>query len=213
MKNQNLPSTQDHLMVKEIKDNLLIHSEGTISLVLQTSSVNFELLSEGEQDAKILAFGQLLNSLTHPAQILIRTRKVNILNYLDYIRSFQKKQLSPGLKRQITIYLQFVQNLIIKNEVLDKSFYIIIPFKGAMIQNVNPLLKFKASKNSNAETGLKSLDQAKSYLYPKRDHVMKQLIRMGLQSHQLSSQELLELFHDCYNPPPMESINEEDEEV
>ncbi len=193
------PPTQEHLTVQDIKDNLVILKDGTISIILQTSSVNFDLLSETEQDAKILAFAQLLNSVTHPFQILIRTKKVDITNYLSYISSFLNKQGSQGLKRQISIYLRFVQNLIIKNEVLDKSFYIMIPYRTISISAANPLKQIKKQQNVVVNTE-KSIEPAKAYLYPKRDHIMKQLIRMGLHSHQLSTKEIIEMFYEIYNP-------------
>jgi hypothetical protein len=198
---QQLPATQAHLNLLDIKDNLVILKDGTIALVLQTTSVNFDLLSEFEQDSKILAFSQMLNSLTHPTQIIIRTRKVDITGYLFFVKSFLNKQIMPGLRRQINIYLKFIQNLITRNEVLDKTFYIIIPFRTLMIQNINPLAQLKKKAEMQASYVERTLDQAKAYLYPKRDHVMKQLIRMGLQSHQLTTKELVELYYDIYNPP------------
>ncbi|MBN1618088.1 hypothetical protein JW887_01975 [Candidatus Dojkabacteria bacterium] len=191
-------STQDHLSIEKIVDNLVVMKDGTVALTLQTTAVNFDLLSEGEQEAKINAFAQLINSLTHSFQILIRTKKVNIRGYLDYIKNYQQRQNSAGLQRQITIYLNFVQNLIIKNEILDKKFFIIIPFKAILVTKTNPMKQFfgKKEKITNID---RILDQAKAYLYPKRDHIMKQLVRMGLSSHQLSTKELVESFFDLYN--------------
>lgn len=210
---QQLPPTQGHLSILDIRDNLVILRDGTISLVLQTTSVNFDLLSEVEQDTKILAFAQMLNSLTHSTQIVIRTKKVNINNYLDYVRSFTNRQIMPGLKRQINIYLKFVQNLITKNEVLDKSFYIIIPFRTVSVQKINPINQLKKKQETNIVDIERTLDQAKAYLYPKRDHIMKQLIRMGLSSHQLVTRELIELFYEIYNPETsaVEEFTEDEE--
>ena len=194
-----LPSTQDHLDIEKISNNLVILKDGTVSIVLQTTAVNFDLLSEAEQDAKIAAFGQLLNSLTHSFQILIRTRKINIRGYLDYIQSFENNQLTPGLKRQMAIYRKFVQNLITKNEILDKKFYIVIPYKAIMVTKTNPM-KQAFGKEERIVNVDRIIDQAKAYLYPKRDHVMKQLLRIGLQSHHLSTRELIEMFFEVYNP-------------
>ncbi|MEA3357711.1 MAG: hypothetical protein U9Q67_04745 [Patescibacteria group bacterium] len=191
--------TQDHMNVEKIKDNMLILKNGVVSIVIQTNAVNFDLLSEPEQDAKIMAFGQLLNSVPHSFQIFIRTKKINIRNYIDYIKSFQNKQLSAGLKRQMAIYLEFVQKLIIRNEILDKNFYIIIPYIAAVITKTDPMKQLfgKEEKITNLE---RIVEQGKAYLYPKRDHVMKQLARMGIKSHQLSNEELTELLFEIYNP-------------
>lgn len=195
-----IASTQEHLDIETLKDDLVILKDGTYSLVLQTTAVNFDLLSEPEQDAKIVSFGQLLNSLNHSFQIMIRTKTVNIGNYIDYLRSFENKQISEGLKKQIGLYTRFVQNLIIKNEVLDKSFFIVIPYRTlGPLKPPNPIkqLKGEGQKVANVE---RYLSQAKSYLFPKRDHIIKQLHRIGLQAHQLSTKELTELFYEIYNP-------------
>lgn len=193
------PATQDHINIEKITDNLLILKNGIVSIVLKTTAVNFDLLSEPEQDAKIMAFSQLLSSLTHSFQILIRTKKINIKSYLGYIKSFENKQLSPGLRRQISIYLQFVRNLIIKNEILDKNFYIVVPFRTITVTKTDPKKKFfgKEDKITNVD---RIIEQGKAYLYPKRDHIMKQLMRMGLSAHQLTTKELTELYFEIYNP-------------
>ena len=198
-KNKHLESTQDHLDIEKITDSLIVLKDGTVALVLKTTAVNFDLLSELEQDAKIRAFGQLLNSLTHSFQIVVRTRKINIRGYIDYIKSFHNKQLSQGLKRQIAIYTTFVQNLIVKNEILDKKFYIIIPYKALVVTKTGAMKQLfgKEEQITNVD---RILEQAKSYLYPKRDHVMKQLIRIGLKSHQLTTKELIEMSFEIYNP-------------
>ena len=56
MINKGIPSTQQHLDVADIKEDLVILKNGVVSIVLETTSLNFDLLSEGEQDSKILAF-------------------------------------------------------------------------------------------------------------------------------------------------------------
>jgi hypothetical protein len=34
--------------------------------------------------------------------------------------------MTPGLKKQLKIYTQFIQRLIIENDVLDKNFFLVI---------------------------------------------------------------------------------------
>jgi hypothetical protein len=196
---KNLPPTQDHINIETIKNDLVVLKNGIVALVLSTSAVNFDLLSEPEQDAKIMAFAQLLNSLTHSFQILIRTKKVNITGYLDYLAQYENKQQSSGLKRQMAIYRKFVRNLIVKNEILDKSFYIVIPYRAPVLSKTDPKKQLlgKEEKITNID---KIMEQAHSYLNPKRDHIVKQLSRMGLTAHQLDTKELLELYFEIYNP-------------
>ncbi len=193
-------TTQDHLEVKEIIDDLVLTKTGSVALVLQTTAVNFDLLSEYEQDNKIYAFGGLLNSLNFHIQILIITNRINISNYVDYLKNQTQRAMTDGLKNQLAIYTNFIQNLIVQNDVLDKKFYIVIPY--------NPTVSFstfgkKSTKEAQEEQAMqkeKLLEQGKIFLYPKRDHVLKQLGRMGLMAHHLTSKELIEIFYNTYNP-------------
>ena len=43
-------STQDHLDIEDIIDDLVILKTGWVALVINTTAVNFDLLSEAEQD-------------------------------------------------------------------------------------------------------------------------------------------------------------------
>jgi len=44
------------------------------------------------------------------------------------------------------------------------------------------------------------LTKAKNSLIPKRDHLLKQLVRIGLKAKQLTTPELIKLFYNYYNP-------------
>lgn len=197
-------STQDHLEVKEIVDDLVITKSGSVALVLQTSAINFDLLAEYEQDSKIYAFAGLLNSLNFHVQILIRTRRIDISNYVDYLRNQENEAMSEGLKKQLGIYTEFIQNLIVQNDVLDKTFLIVIPFNQAGEIPGSGILKSKQTKEEIEKNMSMKQDQliekAKIFLYPKRDHILKQLGRMGLFGHQLTNRELITEFYTIYNP-------------
>jgi hypothetical protein len=199
-----ISSTQDHLEVKNILEDLVITKSGSVALVIQTNAINFDLLAEYEQDNKIYAFAGLLNSLNFHIQILVRTRRIDISNYVEYLKNQQKSSMTKGLSRMLNIYTRFIQNLIVQNNVLDKNFFIVIPYNpAATIPGANI---FEAKKNKDEQEAQKEikqeqlLEKAKIFLYPKRDHILKQLGRMGLTGHQLTNQELITEFYTTYNP-------------
>lgn len=205
-------STQDHLEIREIVDDMVITKSGSAAIVIQTSALNFDLLAEYEQDSKIYAFAGLLNSLNFHVQILIRTRRIDISNYVDYLKQQEKDTMSEGLRKQLKIYTQFIQNLIVQNDVLDKNFFIVIPYNPAGEIPVTGLLSSKKNKEElEKQQALKQeqlIEKAKIFLYPKRDHILKQLGRMGLFGHQLTNKELIAEFYTIYNPD--EEITEDD---
>lgn len=197
-------STQDHLEIRDIVDDLVITKSGTVAMVIQTSAINFDLLAEYEQDSKIFAFAGLLNSLNFHIQILIRTRRIDISNYVNYLKNQEKPDMTPGLKKQLNIYTQFIQRLIIENDVLDKNFFLVIPYNpGGSIPTANVLKSKKSKQEIEQNMQMKQsqlLEKAKIFLFPKRDHILKQLNRMGLGGKQLTTKELITEFYTIYNP-------------
>ncbi len=192
-------STQDHLAIRDIIDDLIITKTNSVALVIQTNAVNFALLSEQEQINKISGFAGLLNSLSFPIQILITTRRIDITKYLEFLKNQENNTMTKELKEQLAIYQRFVKNLIVQNDVLDKNFYIVISHYGS--GNVtNPIQIAKAQNTGVMYNKRNLIEKGKAQLYFKRDHILKQLTRMGLTGHQLATSQLIDLFYDIYNP-------------
>jgi len=61
-----LASTQGFIDIIDLKDDVVILNGGRFRIVLETTSVNFDLLSEKEQDAAIFSYAGLVNSLDFP---------------------------------------------------------------------------------------------------------------------------------------------------
>ena len=93
---EELPSTQSRLKIQEIKDNILVTRDGRFVMILQATAVNFDLLSEAEQDAMIASYAQVLNSLTFPIEIVIHTRRMDISNYIAYLEEYLRRQTNKA---------------------------------------------------------------------------------------------------------------------
>jgi len=205
-------STQEHLEIEDILEGVVILKNGSSCLIIGTTAINFGLLSEKEQEATIFAYAALLNSLTFPIQIFIRSTRKDITSYLALLAEREAKEKRQLMKEQITKYKEFIQKTVQKNNVLDKKFFLIIPMnalelglnKGSIQKNLPPLLAFspfgKKKKQAPVLDKEYIVQQAKINLYPKRDHLLRQLSRLGLKAHQLSNHELVRLFYDIYNP-------------
>lgn len=180
-------TTQDHLEIETIQDDLVILKNGICNLLIQVSAINFGLLSEEEQDATIYAYGGLLNSLSFPVQIVIQSEKKDISGYLELLSLQEKKLHDPVLKERMKSYRSFIETTITEQNVLDKKFFVVISYQ---------LVTLSGKVQINEEL----ISKAKADLEPKRDHVIKQLARIGLTSQQLNSQNLIKLFHNFYNP-------------
>ncbi len=179
-------TTQDHLEVETIRDDVVVLKNGLISVVIQTSAINFGLLSEEEQDATIYAYAGLLNSLSFPVQIVIKSEKKDISSYLELVVSQEKKLKDETMKTRMSQYRNFIETTIQEQNVLDKKFYIIVSYQMVTL-------------SGKVEITEELLSRAKADLEPKRDHIVKQLTRIGLTTQQLNSQNLMKLFHGYYN--------------
>lgn len=199
-----MSTTQQHLLISDIKDDILLLKNGGGALVLQVSAVNFGLLSDREQIAIISSFAQMLNSLSFSIQIVIFSERLNISSYLNLLDKARSSQRNPLLSKMIGTYRQFIQNTIKENDVLDKKFYLVIP-----------LFSLELGITASAE----SLHQKiKTILLPRRDQVIRQLSRVGLLAEQLNNKQLVELFYNIYNgqgftDSPSLPINKEELQV
>ncbi|MBI4033302.1 MAG: hypothetical protein HY377_02210 [Candidatus Blackburnbacteria bacterium] len=196
-------TTQHHLLVADITDDIVLTKDGGAALVLKSSAVNFSLLSEKEQGALIFAYAALLNSLSFPIQILVRSRRKDISNYLKFLEGEEGKQTNPKLKGLMSSYRNFVTQVVKKRNVLDKDFYIVIPFSPLEL-GISPLGIAKQilpnAKRAVPYSREYVVKKAKIVLYPRRDHLLRQVGRLGLKLEQLGTEELASLLFKVYNP-------------
>lgn len=191
-------STQDHLDIEDVKEDMLVLKDGRVCIIIETSAVNFSLLSEVEQDSKISAFAGLLNSISYNLQIVVHTESVDVSKYIIMLQKYMTQQKSDKIRYQIENYIEFIKNLIKKNDVLDKRFYVVIPYIPYGIKRTSPLKQFFQKPDKIIEME-KLIERAKLDLYPKKDNMMKLLLRMGIKSRQLSGEEIIKLFYKLYN--------------
>lgn len=191
-------TTQNYLEIYDVTNDLLILKDGSVAMVLTTSSLNFGLLSEEEQDAIIYSYAGLLNSLSFPVEIVIRSQRKDITTYLRYLEELEQANTVPIRKTQIRRYREFIEDLVKERNILDKKFYVAIPYNGASTAATNPIPQIRKKEYVLDKAYI--LDRAKNDLEPKRDHLISQFGRIGLAARQLNTQELIHLLYTIYNP-------------
>ncbi len=196
-----ISTTQSELPIADITDDIVLFKDGGAAVVMESTSLNFGLLSEKEQQAVVYAYAALLNSLSFSIQILVRSQRKDISNYLTYLGEAANKITNPKLQSVMASYRSFILEVVKKKNVLGKRFFIIIPFSP---------LELGVAKSFSTLTKKGPLPFSKSYivkkaqisLYPKRDHLMRQTGRLSLKLKQLTTSELIQLFYEFYNPKP-----------
>jgi type IV secretory pathway VirB4 component len=185
-------TTQEFIEIRKIEDDVVLLKDGSCCMVIETSAINFSLLSEEEQNSLVYAFGSLLNSLSFAIQIAIFSSKMNISDYLDYLNKNLQKQSQPEIKDWLIKYIEFIKSIVTQNSVLKKRFFIIVPFSTLE-------MGAKGATSSNYSSDY-ILQRAKTAIYPKKDHVLRLLARVGLRSQVLTKTELVNFYYNLYNP-------------
>ncbi len=193
-------TTQDALPVADITDDIVLYKDGGAALIMESSSLNFSLLSEKEQQAVIAAYAALINSLSFSLQIVIRTQRKDISSYIKNLDESYKKITNPKLSVVADSYRKFILESIKKKNVLGKKFYIIIPFSSLELGITKSF--FSATKRTETLPFPKSyiIKKAKVVLYPRRDHLIRQAGRLGLKLKQLTTNQIIDMFYTVYNP-------------
>lgn len=194
-----ISTTQDEMPIADISDDLVLFKDGGAAIVMETTSLNFGLLSEKEQAAVVYSYAALLNSLSFSIQILIRSQRKDISSYLNYLGEAASKITNPKLANVMASYKAFISEIVKKKNVLGKRFFIVIPFSP---------LELGAKQSFSTITSKGPLPFSKSYilkkaqiaLFPKKDHLIRQAGRLGIKLTQLTTNQLIELYYEYYNP-------------
>ncbi len=205
-------ATQQFLDVAEVKEDVIVLKNGSLRSVLAVSSINFELKSTDEQEAIINQYQNFLNSVDFPLQILISSRKLNMENYLNFLTENEKKQPNELLRMQISEYKNFIGQLMSSTNIMDKNFYIIVPFSPIENESKgffsNLFNMFNPKKNILEKR--ENFETYKSQLFQRVDHIIAALAGIGLRIAPLKTQELVELMFNSYNPEIYNSIELKD---
>jgi conjugal transfer ATP-binding protein TraC len=182
--------------IDRVKDGVVFLKGGGLRKVVMVSGVNFNLKSEEEQEIIISSFQNFLNSLDFSVQINVRSRKVNINDYLNKINERAVEEMNPLLKTQIEQYRDFIAAFISQNAIMEKSFFVIIPFDPVVL----PSVKIPGKKKKPETETDNRLEYNLTKLNQNTDRVMRGLRQMGLRSVTLEDEELFDLYHSFYSP-------------
>ena len=203
-------STQNTLVIGEVRDGIVIMNDGSFRAVIMCKSINFDLMSPQEREGVEFAYQGFLNSLYFPIQIVVRSQKVDLrpyLNKLDKIRSEHDNMLLALLMED---YINYLAAIAQQTNIMDKRFYVVIPYPDP-----EETLKNMVKQSTSFFTGFAELfnktephvvinetvlENAKNELRNRVQAVLQGLLQCGVQGLPLDTEELIELYYDSYNP-------------
>lgn len=206
-KPRNPNSTQNTLLLAELREGMVIMNDGSFRAVVRCESINFDLMSSREREGVEYSYQAFLNSLYFPIQIFIRSQKVDIGPYLDRLARTRRDQDNMLLGMLMDDYMNFIDIISQETNIMQKDFYVIVPYYPA--GDVNALAKsskniFTAFLKPDQEKRI-VIDQnvytkAKEEISNRVNAVMSGLFQMGIKCGQLNTKQLGELYYNTYNP-------------
>ncbi len=205
---QNNPnSSQASLLISELRDSMVIMKDGSFRAVVACKSINFDLMSEEEREAVEFSYQNFLNSLNFTVQILVRSQRVDIAPYIDRLMELRRQNDNMLLGVLMDDYINFIDILSQEANIMDKSFFIVIPYytskdaEKALEQSKNFFKTFTKSK-APAVTRIDraTYDKAVTEINNRAEAVISGLYQIGIQSVRLNTKELGQLYYNFNNP-------------
>jgi type IV secretory pathway VirB4 component len=205
----NSKATQEFVDIEEIRDGTIIMKDKSLRAVILCSSINFALKSEENQMAIISQFQNFLNAIDFSVQIFVQSRRLDIRPYLALLEERMKRQTSDLMKIQVREYIGFVKDFAENVNIMTKHFFVVVPFGGGPIDlqkgALQTLSTFLPNKKDNEiktkeQTDQENFEERKMQLQQRVAVVEQSLVRLGIRTVRLGSDEIVELFYKIYNP-------------
>lgn len=202
-------STQNTLQIAEIRDGIVIMSDGSFRSVVMVKSINFDLMSQQEQEAVEFSYQGFLNSLYFPVQIFVHSQKIDLQPYVAKLNKIRSEHDNMLLAMLMEDYIDFIGQISQQANIMDKKFYVVVPFfphvdvQKAITQSKNFVTGFLGlfgNKDQHVVVNEDDLVKAKTELRNRVQAVLQGLMQCGVQGLPLDTQELIELYYDIYNP-------------
>lgn len=193
-------ASQEFVAVRDIKDGVVILKNGQLCSVLLASSINFALKSQDEQQAILLQFQNLLNTLDFSLQIYIQSRRMNIEPYLELLKTREGNQDNDLMRIQLREYIEFIKTFTAEVDVMTKNFFVIVPFNPTPLnlgKNFGSLLAGGRKSFSGDEN---RFEEQRIQLEQRVSVVTQGLAQIGVRTVALGNDELVEFYYHVYNP-------------
>ena len=186
--NSSLDIAQDFLPFDDIRNGMIILPNHCYRAVIDCSSINYNLKTEGERDQIEMSFQQFINSIKFPISIFLQTKEIDNTRRVQGLKEEVANTLVefPSMKTYADHFLAEMDNLnarIGNNQ--QKKRYIVVTYDDAA--GLENLTDGEKAALSNQE------------LHNRCTAVIGALNAVGIISHEMSTAELIELVYSCYN--------------
>ncbi|WP_433413233.1 PrgI family protein [Microtetraspora malaysiensis] len=165
-------------------DGLIDLGPDGVAAVAEVSTVSFALRTPDEQDALIAVFGRWLNSLSGPAQILVRAERVDLTETVATLVENAQGLPHPALTAAAHEHADFLADISARHDLLRRQVLLII---------------------REPSTGANGRDAAAARALRRLEEAARLLSACGLTARLLDAQATSALLASCFDPtaPPL----------
>ena len=208
---KNNSSTQNLMPINEIRNNTIILKNSSLRSIIEVDGINIDLMANEDQENVLRTWQSFLNNLDFSIQILIVSRKANIDEYVSNVEEKTANVEEDLLKTQVNDYITFIRDFTTNNQIIDKKYYVVVPYdpfvmkKSAFGGQIKDMFLNIFNLNREAfsqDVLLNDMEFQKNYqqLIVRQDTVLSQLQRMGLSAQLVTTNDIVPLIHNIYNP-------------
>lgn len=194
-------TTQSFVPIQEIRDGIVVLKDGGMRAVVLATSLNFALKSSDEQSAILLQFQNFLNSLDFSVQIFIQSKKLDIRPYIALLEDRYKEQTTELMKIQVREYIEFIRTFVESTNIMSKSFFVVVPYDPPIVSGGGGIGGIFGKKADGSKaTPDDKFQEYRSQLDQRVAVVEQGLVRCGIRTADLGTEEVVELFYKIFNP-------------
>ena len=167
----------DLLPIDAIAGDALRLRGGRLRAVLECPTLAFGIKGELEQRAIVDGWSALLNSLAHPIQVVIRTRRLESGELAPL-----PAEAGPAFSKLQDSYERLISSLADGRAIVDRRYFVVVPWDPPA-----------ARRRRSADDGIEALEQRVRWL-------TESLRRVDLEPRRLSDHELADLLWGSLDP-------------
>ena len=185
--NADIKTAQEFLPFENITDDMILLGNHRYRAVVVCSSTNYELKTPGEREQIELAFQRFLNSISFPITFFLQTKVIDNTERLNALQQDITKTVAtfPNISAYAEQYLEDMRHL---NERLQNSQqkrrYVIVTYDD--VDALNELTEDEKAVHAAKELRLRC------------QQIQTNLNDVGVKSHMLDTEELVELVYSTY---------------
>ena len=126
---------------------------------------------------------------------------LDIRPYIATLEAQYKEQLDDLMRVRIREYIEFVKSFTEAANIMTKNFFVIVPYSPAVLAGSSSIAsRIPFRKKKTNEDANRTFEEQVSQLEQRVAIVQQGLIRTGVRTIQLGTEETIELLYKMFNP-------------